>query len=56
MDVDKFLFLFASLNNLSGLKNGKEKFSMRIDGMDTQDIRSYYFWTEEEKHIYIYIY
>ena len=27
---------------------GKKKFSMRIDGLDTQDIRSYYFWTEED--------
>ena len=27
---------------------GKKKFSMRIDGLDTQDIRSYYFWIEED--------
>ena len=28
---------------------GKKKFSMMIDGLDMQDIRSYYFWTEEDK-------
>ena len=27
---------------------GKKKFNMRIDGLDMQDIRSYYFWTEED--------